>query len=111
MVLIFPLSPSSPVVPQHRFNANAKKPRFIKCSYTRAHFKLSFENDVPHERFAKRAIESFATSGLFFASVLKNLKHEFGNTLLVAQLCLKNMLDKPQIKSNQQRELKVHSQV
>ena len=102
---------SLPVVPQLRFNANVNKPRFIKCYYTRVHFQFSFENDVPHERSAKRAIESFGTSGLFFASVLKILKHEFGNTLLVAQLRLKSMLDKRQIKSNQQRELKVHSQV
>ena len=66
---------------------------------------------MPHEHFAKRTKKSFGTSDLFFASVLRILKDEFGNTLLVAQLHLKSMLDKPPIKSNQQRKLKTHSQV
>ena len=35
-----------------------------------------------------------------FERVFKTSKHEFGNTLLVAQLRLKSVLDKPQIKSN-----------
>ena len=39
-------SRSLPVVPQLRFNGNGNKPRFIKCSYTRVHFKFSFDNSL-----------------------------------------------------------------
>ena len=37
-------SRSLPVVPQLRFNGNANKLRFIKCSYMQVHFKFSFDN-------------------------------------------------------------------
>ena len=46
---------------------------------------------------ARTAIEA---AGLFYASTLKALKHEFGNTLLVAHLHLKSVLDQLQIKPN-----------
>ena len=49
---------------------------------------------------ARRAIEAVSTSGLFYASALETLKQEYGNTLLVAHLRLKSVLDKPKIKSN-----------
>ena len=48
----------------------------------------------------KRIIEAVGTSDLFYTNSLKSLKHKFGNTLLVAHLLLKSMLDKPQIKLN-----------
>ena len=49
---------------------------------------------------------------LIFASTLKILRHEFGNTLSVAQLHLKSMFDKPQIKSNQRAVLwEFHQQI
>ena len=103
--LEFELS-SLPVVPLFRFNGNASKwPEFIECFYTRVHCKSSFDDSMrttclisATDREAKRAIEAVDTSGLFYTSALKTLKREFENTLLVAHLCLKSMLAKPQIK-------------
>ena len=84
-----------------------KWPEFIKCSYTRVHCKYLFDNSIRMtyhisavEGEARRAIEAVGTSGLFYASALEALKQEFGNTLLVAHLRLKSVLDKPQMKSN-----------
>ena len=66
---------------------------FIKCSYTRVHLKSSFDDSMRMtylisavEGEARRAIEAVGTSGLFYASALKALKREFGNTLLAAHL-------------------------
>ena len=41
-----------------------------------------------------KAIEVVWTGGLFYASALKTMKREFGNTLLVAHLRLKSMFIK-----------------
>ena len=61
---------------------------------------------------AKKAIEAVGTCGLFYASALKTLKREFGNTLLVAHLSLKPMFNKPQIKPNDRSALlEFHQQI
>ena len=61
---------------------------------------------------AKRAIEAVGTRGLFYASALKMLKRKFGNTLLVAHLRLKSMLNIPQIKPNDRAVLReFHQQI
>ena len=46
---------------------------------------------------ANRAIQSIGSSGLFYTSALKTLKRGFGNSLLVATLCMKRFFNKPQI--------------
>ena len=113
-------SRSLPVVPLFRFNVNASKwPEFIECFYTRVHCKSSFDDSMRMTYLisavdgeAKRTIEAVGTSGLFYASVLKTLKREFGNNLLVAHLHLKSMLDKPQIKPNDRAALReFHQQI
>ena len=43
-------------------------------------------------------IETGCTSSIFYASHVKALKSQFGNTLLLADLRLKSMLDKQQMK-------------
>ena len=61
---------------------------------------------------AKSATEAVDTSNLFYANALKKLKRELGNTLSVAHLCLKFMLDKPQIKPNDYATLReFHQQI
>ena len=61
---------------------------------------------------AKKAIEAVGTCGLFYASALKKLKREFGNTLLVSHLRLKSMFNKPQIKANDRSALReFHQQI
>ena len=61
---------------------------------------------------AKKAIEAVRTCGLFYASSLKILKREFGNTLQVAHLSLKSMFNRPQIKPNERSALReFHQQI
>ena len=88
-------------------------PEFIECFYTRVHCKSSFDDNIRMSYLlsvsdgeAKKAIEAVRTCGLFYASALKTLKREFGNTLLVSHLCLKSMFNKPQIKANDRSALR-----
>jgi len=55
---------------------------------------------------AKKSIESFGTSSLFYASALKSLKRDFGNNFVIAHLKLKTIFDKPQIKFNDREALR-----
>ena len=48
---------------------------------------------------AKNYIISIGKKRLFYASVLKPLKRDFGDPLVVAHLKLKPVFDKPQIES------------
>ena len=54
---------------------------------------------------ARKAIETVGTCGLFYATALKTLKREFGNTLLVAHLRLKSIFNKLQIEPNDRSTL------
>ena len=54
---------------------------------------------------ARKAIEAVGTCGLFYATALKTLKREFGNTLLVAHLRLKSIFNKLQIEPNDRSTL------
>ena len=109
-----------PVVPLYRFSGDASHwPEFIECFYTRVHCKSSFDDNIRMTYLlsvldgeAKKAIEAVGTCGLFYASALKTLKREFGNTLLVSHLCLKSMFNKPQIKANDRSALpEFHQQI
>ena len=109
-----------PVVPLYRFSGDASHwPEFIECFYTRVHCKSSFDDNIRMTYLlsvldgeAKKAIEAVGTCGLFYASALKTLKREFGNTLLVSHLRLKSMFNKPQIKANDRSALpEFHQQI
>ena len=85
----------------------------MECFCTRVHSKFSFDDSVTMiylistvDGEAKGAIEAVGTSDVFYASALKRLKREFGNTLLVTRLRLKLILDKPQIKPNDRAALR-----
>ena len=96
-------SRSLPVVPLFGFNGNTSRwPEFIECFHTRVHCRSSFDDSMRMtylisavDSEAKRAIEAVSTSGSFYASAVKMLRCEFGNTLLVAHLHLKSIFDKP----------------
>ena len=61
---------------------------------------------------AKKAIEAVGTCGFFYASALKTMKREFGNTPLVSHLRLKSIFSKPQIKANDRSILgEFHQQI
>ena len=48
----------------------------------------------------KRVIAAIGLNGIFYANVLKTLKKNFGDPLLVAHLKIKTVFDRPQIKTN-----------
>ena len=109
-----------PVVPLYRFSEDAShRPEFIECFYTRVHCKSSFDDNIRMtclvsvlDGEAKKAIEAVGTCGLFYASALKTLRREFGNTLLVSHLRLNSMFNKPQIKGNDRSALReFHQQI
>ena len=111
-----------PVVPSYCFSGDASHwPEFIECFYTRVHLhcKSSFDDNIRMtyvlsvlDGEVKKAIEAFGTCGLFYASALKTLKREFGNTLLVSHLSLKSMFNKLQIKANDRSDLReFHQQI
>ena len=109
-----------PVVPLYRFCGDVSHwSQFIECFYTRVHCKSSFDDNIRMTYLlsvldgeAKKAIEAVGTCGLFYASALKTLKREFGNTLLVSHLRLKSMFNKPQIKANDRSALReFHQQI
>ena len=101
-------SKTLPVVELTKFNGDSSKwPEFIENFSRRIHFKLSFTDNDRMERLlsvltgeAKKGVESIGTSGIFYATALKSLKRDFGNTTVVTYTKLKNLLDKPQISSN-----------
>ena len=49
---------------------------------------------------AKKSVEKIATSGIFYATVLKTLKRDFASPLLISHFRLRNLFDKPQIRAN-----------
>ena len=54
---------------------------------------------------AKKEIESLGTNSMFYGTVLKELKCEYGNSLLALHLKLMKLFDQPQIKNQDQTAL------
>ena len=100
-------SKTLPIIELTKFNGDsARWPEFIENFSRRVHYKLSFTDNDRMERLlsvltgeAKKGVESIGTSGIFYATALKSLKRDFGNTTVVTYSKLKNLLDKPQISS------------
>ena len=107
-----------PPIPLRRFDGNpANWPEFIECFYDRVHSKTTFDDNIWMLRLlstldgdAKRAIEAISTSVRFYATALKALKRDFGNPLSISYLRLKNLFEKPQIKSNDRLLLRQYHQ-
>ena len=49
---------------------------------------------------AKRSIQSIGSSGIFYATTLKGLKHNYGNPIIVSHPRVKSLFEFPSIKSN-----------
>ena len=94
-----------PAIELMRFNWNPVFwPEFIDNFYQNVHSKMKFSDNIRMTRLislldgdAKRAIQSTGSSSLFYTSVLKTLKGDFGNLLLVVTLRMKRVFDKSQI--------------
>ena len=56
---------------------------------------------------AKQTVQSVGQNGIFYASVLKTLKRDFGNSTVVSYLELKALFDLPQL--NPQDKLAIRS--
>ena len=81
-------------------------PKFTQHFKERVHLKKSFSDSMRMERLlsvlkveAENSIINIGKKRLFYASVLKSLKRDFGDPLVVTYLKLKPVFDKPQIKS------------
>ena len=66
------------------------------------HSKTSFIDSIRMDRLLsvldseeKRVVNAIGQDGLFYASALKLLKHEFGNPLMVSYVELKDVLELP----------------
>ena len=103
-----------------RFAGNPSEwPEFISNFRNRINGEVSFNDTMRIERLltalegeTKESVESIGCEEIFYAKELKSLKRDFGNPLLVPHLIIKSIFDQPQIKPNDEIELrKYHQQV
>ena len=80
-------------------------PEFIDDFYHRIHNKLSFNDSLPMDHLtnsldgeAKKSVKTVVTNRYFYATVLKVLKRDFDNPLVLSHLKLKKLFDQKQIK-------------
>ena len=74
------------------FNRNSSHwPEFIQCSKEKVHTKKIFSDSLRMERLlsvldgdTKRVVSAISRNGLFYATTLKALKIEFGNSYAVS---------------------------
>ena len=52
------------------------------------------------KREAKTAVEGIGTNGIIYPTVVKLLKRELGNPLVVCHLKMKELFEQPEIKGN-----------
>ncbi|XP_066922770.1 uncharacterized protein [Clytia hemisphaerica] len=103
-----------PTIELVKFSGDSSKwPDFVENFSRRVHYKLSFTDNDRMERLlsiligeAKKSVECIGTSGIFYATALKTLKRDFGNKTVVTHSKLRNLLDKPQLPSDDRSSLK-----
>ena len=109
-----------PPIEPLRFNGNPSKwPEFIQSFKERVHEKRTFTDNVRMERLlsvldgeAKRVVTAIGRNGMFYATALKTLKREFGNSYAVSHLKLKEVLNLPQISEDDSKGLRhFHQQI
>ena len=96
------------------FNGNpCEWPEFIENFRTRVHLKSTFDDKLRMERLCsvsngetKKVIETIGNTGLFYATALKTLKRDFGNSLLISRVKLKLLFDQSQIKNTDRISLR-----
>ena len=110
----------SPPIELHTFAGNLSEwPEFISNFQNRIQKQVSFNDSMRMERLvsalegeAKKSVESIGCEGIFCATVLKSLKQDFGNPVLVSHLKIKSIFDQPQIKPSDKIGLrKYHHQI
>lgn len=94
-----------PPIELYKFSGDPSKwPDFIENFSKHVHFKTTFSDNQRMERLlnvldgeAKRMVQSIGQSGIFYATVLKCLKRDYGNPTVVSYLKLKTLFDAPQL--------------
>ena len=94
-----------PPVDLLRFDGNPVHwPGFIDNFYQRIHKKSLFSDSIRVDHLmnsldgeAKKSVKTVGTNGYFYATVLKVLKRDFGNPLVVSHLKLTKLFDQKQI--------------
>ena len=94
-----------PLIESIRFDGSpAQWPEFIDSFHQNIHSKVIFTDNIRMMKLirlldgdAKKAVQSFGSNGLFYASALKSLKTSFGNPLLHATFRMKTLFDRPHI--------------
>ena len=79
---------------------------FIENFKTRVHEKAVFTDSKCFKGDAKKSICSIGNNRLFYATSLKILKREFGNPLVVTNIKMSALLDRPQISGNDKISLR-----
>ena len=90
------------------FNGNSELwPEFIENFYSRVYRMASFDSNLKMDRLlsvldgdANRSIQSIGSSRIFYATALKVLKRDYGNSIIVSHLLVKSLLEFLPIKSN-----------
>ena len=49
---------------------------------------------------AKRSVQLIGFSAIFYATALKALKRDYGNPIIISNLCVKSLFELPLIKGN-----------
>ena len=101
-----------------RFDGDPYKwPDFIQNFKNRGYDKRSFTDDIRIERFlselvgeGKQTVISIGRNGLFYATAMKTLKSNFGNSMVVSFLKLKSVLDHTQITNENRAGLRAFHQ-
>ena len=92
-----------PPIELYKFSGDPSKwPEFIENFSKHVHFKTTFSDNQRMERVinvldgeAKRMVQSIRQSGIFYPTVLKCLKRDYGNLAVVSYLKLKELFDQP----------------
>ena len=97
-----------PPIPFIKFDGNPSRwPEFIENFFARAHSKRTFDGNTRMTGLlsvldgeAKLTLEAIGCNKTFYATALKTLKRDFGNTLIVAHSTLCSVFNKAQIEAN-----------
>ena len=96
-----------PPIELYKFSGDPSKwPEFIENFSKHVHFKTTFSGKQRMERLlnvlegeAKRMVQSIGQSDIFYPTVLKCLKRDYGNLTVVSYLKLNELFNQPQLQA------------